>query len=406
MTEPKKITLRGILVIGAAAIILYGIFAGVRANSSIFAVHMADIAGVSYGSINIVFSLISIILGVSGPVFGYMTIKTSSRTVILLGAALTTAGLAGTALVTSLAGYIIFMGIIFALGASALGYSIIYAAAIPFIGEERGAVFAGILTAAEGVFSMATSPAIEVLVADFGFTQCMGIFSIISLATIPLAFLFKKKSAADTAESKEAKAVSIPGILKEMFKSPFFYIAGITFLVNGICCGCMSNHLFMDCINAGLSTDTATSGIVAYSLGFIIGSLLGGVAVAKSKNKFVLLGATYALWGLCMFSSYVFDKEGGLLPTSFILGCMASAVLPIVTVLIQDRVSILKFAATFTVLDIMYRIGYAFDAMYEGYLFDWLEDFMFADFSISILSLACAVLCIVWGIRRKKSKVS
>lgn len=405
MAEPKKITPGKILVIGAAAIILYGIFAGVRANASIFSVYMADIAGVSYGEANIVFSLVQIILGISGPVFGYLTIKTSSRTIIFSGAVLTTIGLAGTALSTSLAGFIIFTGIIFALGSSALGYSILYAASVPLIGESRGAVFSGILTAAEGIFSMAETPALEWLAADFSFQTCMLIFAALSLVTIPLAFLFRRKSDADTAEAAEAKSASVPGIIKELVKSPFFYILALIFLVNGFCCGSMSNHLYMFCLDIGMAQDATTLKFLIYSFAFIIGSLIGGFAAGKIKNKYILLGSTFVIWGVSMIVSDIIDPMIALVPVTFLLGSMAAAALPIYTVILQEKISILKFAATFTVLDIMYRIGYSVDAVYEGFLYDWLGDFNFADFSIAGLAIACAVVCIICGLRAaKKSK--
>ncbi|HJJ29120.1 MAG TPA: MFS transporter [Methanocorpusculum sp.] len=400
--SPKKISPAGILLIGAAAVVLYGLFAGFRANTSILSAWMTLTAQNSYGSINIVFSCLSLVLGISGPIFGYLTIKTSSRTIILTGTILTTIGLAGTALVTTLAGYLVFTGIIFALGASALGYSILYAASVPFIGEKRSVVFAGILSAAEGIFSSTSSPVLEWLINDFGFSTCMAVFAAISFLIIPLSFLFRSKRNTDESEQQAAKAVSIPGILREMVKNPFFYLLGFAFLVHGILCGCMSNHQFADSIASGIPADLATLGVSVYGFSFIIGSLAGGFAASKCKNRLVLLGSMFGIWGTAMLVSYCFNPASVLIVNSLILGMIASGLLPVFAGLIQEKVSLLKFAATYTVLDLMYRLGYSFDAVYEGYLYDFCGSFFYADMSIAALVLLCAALSVCCGLRMKK----
>jgi hypothetical protein len=91
--ESSRSTVLQFIAVAAAACLLYGISAGIRANYGIMLQALVDSSGVDYEGVSFVIAVGQLIVGVVQPFFGALAIKKSNSFVLVTGAAMMMAGM-------------------------------------------------------------------------------------------------------------------------------------------------------------------------------------------------------------------------------------------------------------------------------------------------------------------------
>lgn len=89
--------LLAVIAFGLIACILYGFGAGLRGDIGILLPALADHTGLAYQDVSFCIAVMNLVFGAAQPAFGVLAARTSNRLVLLMGAGLVAASLAGMA---------------------------------------------------------------------------------------------------------------------------------------------------------------------------------------------------------------------------------------------------------------------------------------------------------------------
>lgn len=404
-----------IILVILTAFCVYGIVAGIRASIGVLSPMIADFTGNSYGTVNSVYSLCNLIYAVSGPFFGFLTLKKSHVFVMNLGLIFCVVGFLGFVLIQNLISLYVFQGIFLGLGAAGVCYSIVYAAAAPLLPSNLASLFSGILSVSQGTFNIITTQFLHIYGDSGGNLMIPFIcLSVILACIVPFCFLFKAKNQyAEEYAAKEsvvaAEYVSVRSILKTMVHHPFFYLLCFGFLVYGFCDGNLVYHLYERSSEfLGLDSQSAALLVMIYGASSMFGPLLGGLIASKTKNLRFCIGTGFLIWSISTIISNLFlisDMAVMILQT-VIFGISMSMCVPYFVILAQERVPITKFAPVFSVVSIFPILGYAINSLCGGLCFDITGSFFASDLFFLIISLIFSALFFITGFRFRKKQAN
>jgi len=389
-----------------AALFTYGVLSGLRASTSILVSSISNWTGMSYGTVSIAFSVMNVVLALSGPFFGFLTLKIHPSRIMIAGAIMGGIGFIGAAFSSSLPALIIFIGVFFGLGASALCYSIVYAAAVPIIGVKYSIIFGGLLSASQGALSMIFVPIFDIGSSVFGVQSCLIGIGILSLVTIPLCILFFPKKTGNDKSTKEMprnqKHESLKKVLTSSISLPIFVILALGMFTYGVCDGGMINHLYEFTQMYQIPATISAFMVSIYSCFCMIGGILGGIICSRFKNRKLVLSISFIIWALLNFIGYFLEPSYVL---AFILyplcGLTMGMAIPTVSSITQKYVSINNFAVIFSLLYFFILLAYSLDSLFGGILFDITGNF----FIVDMIAIGLAVLVfIVFGISGLKDR--
>jgi len=150
----KKKTIVGIIIIILSAVLLYGFFAGFRANFGMITTLISQgIPGVSYGDVNFLFFLFTIVNGLGTPVMGFLTVKKSNLFVLLLGCIFIAIGMFGIAVASNIVTLAIAIVFFLPLGSAALSYAVIFSLILPSLGMKAASIAAGVINCSSTFFA-------------------------------------------------------------------------------------------------------------------------------------------------------------------------------------------------------------------------------------------------------------
>ena len=135
----RKKILVSYIILTAAAVLLFALSAGLRANYGIIINPIAEHSGLDYASVSFVFGIAQLMYGLTQPLWGVLALKKSNSTVLAAGLLMMAAGLAGTAIAHSQLMLTLFFGLIFASGTGAVSFGFLMGAITPALGSERAA---------------------------------------------------------------------------------------------------------------------------------------------------------------------------------------------------------------------------------------------------------------------------
>lgn len=403
------------LLVVVSAILLYGIFAGIRVNTSLLSTQLSLGTGIPYGEVSYAFSVLNIVLACSIPVLAVLTLKVRHFYLFLVGSVLCAVGFFGASLSKSAVDLIVFLGIIFGIGASVLSFTMVYSAAKPFFGVKGSTILSGVLIASQGGLGIVLSLFIGHATESFGLQACLLLISVAAVCLIPFAFVFSKRKAGmvPSSEEKNAVPVKIRQVLKRMLTSPFFYLLFFAVFAFGMGDGFLLSHLsqslyeFFNVDQDDLSVITAL-----YALSAMSGSLLGGFLAARVKNKGRILAVVFLSWvavnialRLLLDSSQVGGTDLAVLLAAFFFLCgfLLNNTFVLVVALVADHVSTALCAVVIGILECIEFLSYSFCLFLGGLLHDLFGGFGTIYTIVFIICGIAGLLFLVYSIRQKNT---
>jgi len=399
-----------IILLIIAASLLFGVLSGLRACSSILISSISDWTGMSYGTVSIAFSVMNIVLALSCPLIGVLTLRIRAIHIMIVGAILGGIGFLGTAFCSTFPALIIFMGIIFGLGAGALCYSIVFMATVPVIGEKYSIVLGGIINASQGAVSMILSPLLGAVTDSFGTQVCLIGIGILSFLTIPLCFLFLPKKSKENSniqsETLKEKREPIITSIKSSLSLPIALLMILAMLTYGFCDGGMTNHLYE--VTQGYSVSTTVSSLLFACFCFfsMVGSIVGGIICSHVKNSKFVYSFIFLVVGAVVIIAYLIPAGyvSAFINTSIYGLCMGIAA-PALTAILLKYVPMEKFSAIYSLLAFFMMAGYGLDSILGGLLYDIFGNFVIVDIISVGLGFAVVILFTLSGIKDRKKEI-
>ncbi len=253
--------------------------------------------------------LIRSLIGVLGPVYGWLVHRFGARTIMVVGGVLTAIFTGLTALVQEPIGFYVLFGVALAFADGLMGYLPVFTTVNHWFVKRRGLMM-GIVAAAGGIGGFVFAPVMQLLIQGLGGWRpamvALGLIIFI-LGPVP-AFLLIRNRPADVGQQPDglaAEAVaeiarpevsSNPGSwsVREALRAPQLWLLMFVFGVEAWALGVYSADQVIYLKSVGISplaasTALGATGLVAAVAGFLINHLSDRL---KSGSYRVLIGAT------------------------------------------------------------------------------------------------------------------
>jgi MFS family permease len=362
--ESSRSTVLQFIAVAAAACLLYGISAGIRANYGIMLQALVDSSGVDYEGVSFVIAVGQLIVGVVQPFFGALAIKKSNSFVLVTGAAMMMAGMGLLPLSHSFFMLMLTLGILVSAGAGALAFGIVMGAITPAIGEKKAVAVSGFVSASSGLGGIVLSPLMQQLIVHAGLKGMLWILCIPMTALIMISLWLGGKEKLPAAASAETP--SFIETFRATIGSKSYLCIALAFFTCGFHMSIIETHLYSQYVSYGFDDTLVAFAFSFYGVAAMLGCILTGFLDTKFKNKWVL-GCTYASRILIGAVLLLLPKSVLLVYiTAFLLGLTGNATVPPTSGLLTKLFGAKNLGALFGIAFLFHQVGAFFSSWLGG----------------------------------------
>lgn len=395
------------------AFIISGINCGVRYGFGIFVKPMSLEYGWSRSVISLGASLMNLSYGIGGIFAGYLLDRMAPRWILIIGAAVSAAGLILTVYVQYPWQYYLLYGLLFGLGSAWFGVVVCSASVGKWFVRKRGMAI-GISSIGIGVGTMLLSPLLGYMAQEnwkegFIFSGLIVLFGVISLAQLlmkktgPEAYGYRLSAAGDYSEGGVAYSPpppssfsmkAVPGTeppvpLQTVFKDSRFWILALCYSFAVMAQMSVFVHQVAYAIDREINAITAASSLGIIGVASILGRFFFGWLSDRISDAKVASSIGFALMALGMILLMRTDGAALLFAYAFFFGFGYGSIAPMMPFLLADRFGIQVLGTTYGVLTFFVAgIGGAAGPLLCGVIFDRFGSYDYA----WLINLAALIL--------------
>ncbi|SHI81156.1 Sugar phosphate permease [Roseomonas rosea] len=342
---------------------------GLRQSFGLFLAPMTTTLGWSTSGFALAIAIQVLVNGFSQPLVGQLADRFGGRVVVIGGALLYAAGIAGMALAPSLAGFTFFAGIVMGVAVSAAGMPVIVASLTRQLPDSMRGRAAALGTAGSSLGQFLVVPLSGVALAGFGWQPALLTMAAAALLMVPLALSLAGRPApkAASAEPEETARAA----LSRALGSRLFWCLFFGFFVCGLHVSFLAVHMPGFVALCHLPLQVGAWSISLIGLFNIIGSLGAGELTQRWKRR-ELLVAIYALRALVM-AVFFFAAEkttGSVLVFSALMGVLWLSTVPPTVALCARLFGTRWLATIFGLVFLGHQVGGFLGAWLPGLIFD------------------------------------
>lgn len=371
---------------------LYAICAGFRDNYGIMLPYIARANDLPYDSLSFIIAVGQLCFGAMQPVFGYLALRFSARSVLFTGALLMLTGLLLIPHARTWWQLLLSLGILLPSGTAGASFGILMSCIGPRLGGRRVHLSAGFVGAGIGFGICILSPIIQ------GWITSLGIMNAILLLTLPVLMLFPAAigitsgKVADTPGAPEERKESFWKIVRDGARNPAYRRVVFGFTTCGFHMALIQTHLFSQLTVFGMKEDAAAWCLSVYGLGVVAGSVASGWASSRWAMSCILgwLYSSRCIWVLLLLFKL---PVSGLIAVIFVLGMTGVASTAPTSGLVQQLFGTLRLPTLFGMAYLAHQAG-AFCSAWAGGICRQLtgsyDAVWYADIGLCLLAgLAC-----------------
>ncbi|MBL8046210.1 MAG: MFS transporter [Anaerolineales bacterium] len=390
----------GWVVVGIVAVTLL-ISMGVRSAPGVFILPVEEDTGWTRDAISVAVSIGLIMLGLSGPLSGWLIERLGARTIMMSGLVLIAASMVGSYFTTTLWQLSLFWGIL-----SGLGGGIIASVLGPAVANRWFAARRGLVT---GIFGAATSagqlifvPMLALMVVPLGWRGSSLVLAAIALVAVVPAFLLMKNDPAEVGQKPYGASEGQPafrinadtGVMVQALRSPeFWLLAGTFFICGATSNGLIGTHLLPHAMEHGISREIAAGSIALMGSMNFIGTIASGWLTDKVDPR-KLLCVYYIFRGLSLFILPFVTEPLGLSAFAILFGLDYIATVPPTTVLVADIFGRKNVGPVYGWVYCAHQIGAALAAYLGGVARASLGDYGLAFLVAGVVGIAGGLLAL------------
>ncbi len=378
-TDPAGAPRTGLPALWLVLLAAAGIFAltmGTRQTMGLFLGDLNTATGLGLASVSLAFAFGQLWWGLTQPFAGALADRHGAAPVLLVGCLLVALGTAITPWMSSTAGLIFAIGVLAAGGAGMAGPSVLMAATTRLVPAARRGLATGVVNAGGSFGQFLMAPVAALLMGALGWISAMQVLGLLVLLALPAAWVFRRRSAGNTATASAAAPAAAPVVLpaKEALRRawalPSYRLLSAGFFVCGFHVAFLATHLPGVVAQCGLSTTVAAWALAVLGLFNIVGSLAMGWAIGRWRMK-SLLSLVYAVRGVAVLLFLGAPKtEAVMLLFAAVMGVTFLSTVPPTAGLVARFFGPGNMAMLFGVVMLAHQIG--------GFLGAWLGGQVFA----------------------------
>jgi len=283
---------RSVMAVAIGAGAIFALALGIRQAQPLFISAINSNTGIGYATISLAFGVAQLMWGVAQPLAGAVADRWGPRPVMIAGAILVSVATAATPFATSAAALIVLIGFLAAIGAGAIGPSLLLSAANRWIPEAKRSVASGIVNAGGSFGQFTLIPFAQLLIGLAGWQPALIALGATGLIAIPLVLYLTRGAT--------APAVAIPGsgtlrhALRQAMRDPSFLLLNAGFFTCGFHVAFIATHLPGFVTLCQLPASVSAWSLAIIGLFNIFGSLWIGRAIQARRMKIALAWIYFA----------------------------------------------------------------------------------------------------------------
>ena len=312
LPRPWTIVLAGGIVMGLAL--------GARHVQGLFLLPVTLERGWSRELFALALAMQNLTWGLVQPLAGLVADRHGTVRVVATGLLCYALGLCGMAWAGSPAAFVLSAGVLVGIALAGTAFGVIYAAVGRLVPEARRPWAIGISGAIGGLGQFLMVPAVQELIAAFGWQSALLGLAVLAAAALPLALPLRDAPATRHDQGEEPQ--SLRATLQVVRSHRGFWMLNAGFLACGFQLAFIATHLPAWLIDRGLGPRAGVAALATIALANIVGTWACGVLGGRLRQK-RLLAAIYLVRALAiaafvalppsMAGVYVFAAVMGLL---------------------------------------------------------------------------------------------
>ena len=330
-----------VMVAVAFAVILIG--AGTRAAPGALLLPIQADTGWTVGQITIAGAAGLLLLGLGGPVSGWLIDRFGVRATTVFALGLTATGMGLSSLASEIWQLVALFGLLSGFGAGLVASSLGPIVATRWFVARRGLVV-GVFGAAASAGQLLFIPILTAIGADAGWrTAVIVLAALVALAIVPSLILLKERPEAvgeralgQVPNALPVAARSDPGILGRAVRRPEFWLLAGTFFV----CGATSNgvvgqHFIAHAVDHGFTAGVAAGALALMGVFNFTGTIISGYLTDRIDPRRLLL-AYYTFRGISLLFLPALHSSTDIVLFSVLFGLDYIATVPPTVALTAD----------------------------------------------------------------------
>jgi len=358
---------------------------GLRQSLGLFLQPMTQSLGWSAGVFALAIAIQQLLWGVTQPFIGMIADRYGTARVLAAGGVLFAGGLALMGASRSLGPFYLGAGILFGVGASAVGFPIVFAALTRRMPPARRSLAFGIATMAGSFGQFIIAPITQGLIGAYGWSVALFVLAAMSLIALPMALPLAGRSAA---VAGDGGAGSIGEALGEALGNRSYWLLMAGFFTCGFHITFISTHLPGVVASCLLPPSVGATALAVIGLANMAGSYVAGALGGRLPKKYLLSGI-YFLRALGIAAFLVAPKtEATLLLFAAAMGFLWLSTVPLTSGLVGHIYGTRFLATLFGLVFFSHQVGAFFGAWLGGYAFDVTGSYT----AVWVIALLLAVL--------------
>ena len=390
--EKRENSLWKVLLISAAACLIYGISSGFRANYGVMLNAIMASSGLDYAAVSFVMAVGQLAVGVVQPLFGALALKKSNSYVLCVGAVMMVTGLIGIPMCHNLITLTIMLGIVLSGGTGAMAFGIVMGAITPAVGEKAAAVASGFISASSGIVGTVLSPVLQQLIDHIGLRNMMLIFCIVVGGLFLVSMFLGRIERQAVVSAENGEGLSVISTFKEAISERNYLFIFLAFFTCGYHMSIIETHLYSHYLSFGFSDSLVALALSVYGIGAMTGCIVNGFLCARFPNR-IVLACTYWSRMLIIAALLVLPKTAALVYiTAFLFGCSGNATVPPTSGLITRLYGAEKLGILFGTAFLVHQVGAFLSSWFGGILLNATGGYTYIWMSSMVLSLAAGTM--------------
>ncbi|CAN7664649.1 MFS transporter [Acidovorax sp.] len=281
--HPPKLSMFQVLACGAAIVTLS---MGIRHGFGLWLLPITQDMGWTRQSFALAIAIQNLSWGLIGIFAGMAADRFGAFRVLLAGAALYAAGLAGMALSPTPTLFALTAGVLIGAAQAGTTYAVIYGVLGRQIAPEKRSWAMGVAAAAGSFGQFLMVPMEGWLIANFGWQQALLALSLAVLLIMPLAFGLREPGFKGSAPPKRDQTVA--QALFEAFRYPSFSLLMAGYFVCGFQVVFIGVHMPSYLKDHGLSPQVASYALALIGLFNVFGTYIAGTLGQRLQKRYIL----------------------------------------------------------------------------------------------------------------------
>jgi MFS family permease len=382
--------------------------AGVRSSPSVLIHPLEAEFGWSRTMIASAVSMNLLLLGVAGPVSGWLIDRIGPRMLMLCSLTMLILGVSGTMMMTEFWQFFLVWGIIVGIGAGGVGSVLTATVGNRWFVARRGLAL-GILGSANSTGQIIFLPLFMAMITYVGWRMGSMALIIVAIILLPLIFLFMRDDpsevglepygASDPNAASAGSKASLRGMsaknatitAREVISSPTFWLLCSSFFVcGGTANGLIGTHLIPHEIEIGIPQIAAASVLGLMGALNIVGTIFSGWMIDRVQpHKWLALA--YALRGCSLLILPFVHDYLGLVVFAVIYGLDWFATVPPSMAITADTFGKQNVGKVYGWIFLSHQIGAAIMASAAGAVRTHLGSYDIAFFAGGIIAMIAAI---------------